>query len=155
MTETTTQMQTLVEKLKREAEAAGVFAQTRAAEGRLECRADGPEPDAFYRVELDGGKVWVSLVMKDRWLSESIEADLMHTGDKLEELLEEELVELGYNGPTPTYEHFRSEAMEFTFRTALPVGLDDASATETARTFLLGYEATFRQLGDMGGEGED
>ena len=38
---------------------------------------------------------------KDRWLSESIEGDLEHTGDELEELLEEELVELDWEGPFP------------------------------------------------------
>jgi hypothetical protein len=130
---------------------ADVFESARVVEGRLECEARGSAAPAFYRLEVDGGRVWVSLVTPDRWLSESIEADLMHTGDKLEELLEEELVDLGYDGPTPTYEHFRSEDKQFTFRTALPGSAEsfDAAGADRARLMLLGYEACFRQLGDM------
>ena len=35
------------------------------------------------------------MLTKDRWLSESIEAEVMHHGDSLEELIEEELIDLG------------------------------------------------------------
>lgn len=141
----------LLNTLAKAADGAGVFAAVRTEEGRLVCDADGAAEPAFYRVEFEGNTAWVSLVTKDRWLSESIEADLMHTGDKLEELLEEEMVDLGYDGPTPTYEHFRSEDLEFTFRTPVRGNasqIDDDFA-DTARQTLLGYEACFRQLGDM------
>jgi len=137
------------------AEAAGVFESVKIEGGRLICKAKGSAEDAYYRVEADNGRVWVGLVMEDRWQSESIEADLMHTGDKLEELIEEEMVELGYNGEMLPFAHFRSEDMLFTFRTPLPVGPEDASFPELARQALLGYEACFRQLGDMDDSGED
>ena len=51
------------------------------------------------------------------WLSESIESDLMHSGDKLDELIEEELVDQGEEPGHISFEHFRSDDMLFTFRT--------------------------------------
>jgi hypothetical protein len=130
---------------------ADVFESVRFGPGGVECAARGASAPAFYRVGFEGGRLWVSLVTPDRWLSESIESDLMHTGDSIEELLEEELVDLGYDGPTLPCEHFRSDDKLFTFRTALPGDADtpDASMGERARVLLLGYEACFRQLGDM------
>lgn len=138
------------------AETAGVFERVAIEGDRLVCEASDSAEPADYRVFFEDGAVWVSLVTENRWLSESIEADLMHTGDKLEELLEEELVDLGYEGPPPTFEHFRSEDMLFTFRTAVPGVAEplDGSMSETTGRVLLGYEACFRQLGDMS-EDED
>ncbi|MEM9066239.1 MAG: hypothetical protein AAGB51_12200 [Planctomycetota bacterium] len=136
-------------RLAEAANAAGVFASAEVKDGRLECAADGSAEPAFYRVEADGGKVYVSLVMEDRWQSESIEAELVHTGDKLDELIEEEMAELGYTGEPLPFEHYRSSDMLFTFRTAIPAEPGDASFHELARQTLLGYEACFRQLGDM------
>lgn len=148
----------LLENLRQRAEKAGVFAGCEIVDGRLDCRADGSAEEAWYRVRWEGGKAWVSLEMADRWQSESIEAELVHTGDKLEELLEEEMVDLGYEGPRPTFEHFRSDDMLFTFRSPLAIPADalgsDASA-EAAAHLLLGYEACFRQLGDMDADGEE
>ncbi|MBZ0170882.1 MAG: hypothetical protein K8E66_00735 [Phycisphaerales bacterium] len=137
--------------IKTAAEDAGVFERARVHGDLLECEASGSAEPAAYRVSFEGGSIWVSLVTENRWLSESIEADLMHTGDKLEELLEEELADLGYEGPTPAFEHFRSEKMLFTFRTAVPGGDEplDESKAETTVQVLLGYEACFRELGDM------
>lgn len=148
----------LLDQVCQQARKAGVFASCEVVDGRLECKADGSAEDAWYRVRWDGGRVWVSLEMADRWQSESIEAELVHTGDKLEELLEEELVDLGYEGPRPTFEHFRSDDMLFTFRT--PVDLKDRTleseaAAESVSLVLLGYEACFRQLGDMDAESGD
>ena len=96
--------------------------------------------------------------MADRWQSESIEAELVHTGDKLDELLEEEMVELGYEGPRPTFEHYRSDDMLFVFRTPVSVSADamsDLKAVDDVVVVLLGYEACFRQLGDMDAENEE
>jgi len=145
-----------IQKIRAAAEEAGVFESVRAEGERLVCVADGAAEHAEYRVTFDGETVWVSLATKDRWLSESIEADLMHTGDSLVELLEEEMIDLGYEGTEPSFEHFRSDEMEFTFRTAVPgVGPEPTPAdAERAGQVLLGYEATFRQLGDMS-EDED
>ena len=74
----------------------------------------------------------------------------MHTGDKLEELIEEELIEHGIEGVRPTFEHFRSDDMLFTFRTAI-----DTDDPNIALNWLLAYEACFRNLGDMDSSGDD
>lgn len=127
-----------------------VFAEVSADADRLRCRALETEVDAFFYVEAEpGGRVWVGMYTPDRWLSESIEADLMHTGDKLEELLEEELIEQGYEGRLDV-EHFRSEDKLYTFRSPLELA-DPASAdtADRAARVLLAYEACFRELGDM------
>ncbi|MEO1007350.1 MAG: hypothetical protein AAFX79_02165 [Planctomycetota bacterium] len=147
--------ETLLDRIAAGAREADVFGDVRKEAGRLACDARSSAEPATYRLEWDGGP-WVSLVTANRWLSESIEADLMHTGDKLEELLEEEMVELGYDGSSPTFEHFRSEDLLFTFRTPLELGDDIASeeAGTRALAMLLGYEACFRQLGDMDDSGE-
>ncbi|GMV27274.1 MAG: hypothetical protein AMXMBFR58_33050 [Phycisphaerae bacterium] len=132
----------------------GLFGPCRVENGRLVCDAKESAAPAQYRVEQDQGRLWVVLVTADRWLSESIETDLLHTGDKLNELVDEELVELGYDGPATSFQHYRSDDKLFTFRTEIPVALESArrseqAAVETAVTFLLGYEACFRRLGDM------
>lgn len=74
----------------------------------------------------------------------------MHTGDDVEELLEEELVEQGLEASRPAVEHFRSDDRLFTFRS--PVAPENA---DTAARWLLAYEACFRQLGDMAGDSDD
>lgn len=149
---------TLLANLRQRAEEAGVFASCQIINNRLDCLADGSAEEAYYRVRWEGGRAWVALEMADRWQSESIEAELVHTGDKLEELLEEEMVDLGYEGPTPTFEHFRSDDMLFTFRSPLSIP-DDALGSEVsakaAAHLLLGYEACFRQLGDMGSQNDE
>ena len=53
---------------------------------------------------------------KDRWLSESIEGDLEHTGDELEELFEEELVELNWDGEVPPFDIFGTTFDNTSFR---------------------------------------
>ena len=137
-------IETLLSAVRQRAERAGVFAGTEVRAGGLVCRAKAAAAPASYRLGEEGGRVWVSLVTADRWLSESIEADLMHTGDKIEDLLEEELVEQGLHGERPAVEHFRSDDLLFTFRTPVPV-------VEAGRVgaYLLAYEACFRRLGDM------
>lgn len=141
------------------AERAGVFGSVKAEGVRVACEAANSAEPASYRVDAVGDAVWVSLVMEDRWQSESIESDLMHTGDKLEELMDEELAELGYDtrsNPGPAYQHFRSEDMLFTFRSRVPLdGLETAAAAERVGQWLLAYEACFRQLGDMDASGDD
>ncbi|MCC6677828.1 MAG: hypothetical protein IT436_11840 [Phycisphaerales bacterium] len=152
MTTTIGQLAGLLERVAEKARASGVFGSVEIKGQRLVCVAKASAEPAAYRVEVDGGKLWVSLVMADRWLSESIESDLMHTGDKLEELLEEELVDQGYTGAPLGFEHYRSDDKLFTFRSALPVDVarpDPAVDTDTVTRCLLGYEACFRNLGDM------
>jgi len=144
-----------------------VFGQVEAGAGvvALVATAKQAAAPAEYRLEWDSGKqaVYVSLVMADRWLSESIESHLVEHGDKMEELLEDELVEVGYfdlgGPPIEHVEHFRSDDKLFTFRAKVPLGehLDDAEATDLTVRLLLGFEACFRQLGDMeaGAEGAE
>jgi hypothetical protein len=145
--------------LKSKADATGDFGPTRVENGRLICEAKESAAPAEYRVEADGGVIWVSLVTADRWLNGSIETDLLHTGDKLDELIDEELVELDYDGPSLGFQHYRSDEKLFTFRSSTQVTTTAAAAAEKAATELVftclrGYEACFRNLGDMAG-GDD
>lgn len=162
MTAITPNLETFLGRVGERARDSGVFGEISLLSDRLVCQAKEPAAPAEYRVGLDGdpGVIWVSLVTADRWLSESIETDLLHTGDKLDELIDEELAELGYEGPSPGFQHYRSDDKLFTFRSALPVGIDAAqrgevAAIELAAVCLLAYEACFRNLGDMQAGDED
>jgi hypothetical protein len=141
----------LLESAAEKCRAAQVFGPIFIHKSTLNCEAKASASEATYRLSLDSDKLWVSLVTPDRWLSQSIEADLVHTGDKLEELLAEELADQGYpdRAPVPPMEHFRSEDKLFTFRSIVPADLADSRAADTAAIFLLAYEACFRRLGDM------
>lgn len=149
-------METAGRALRRCAEIAreaGVFGSVEERGGMIECAAKEAAAPAWYRVEVEGDRAAVSLVMADRWLSHSIEADLLHTGDKMEDLLDEELVELGVkHGGREVQglrvEHYRSEDKLFTFRTPLPWKVEEMTP-ETLAGCLLAYEACFRGLGDM------
>ncbi|MBL1217688.1 MAG: hypothetical protein D8M59_09355 [Planctomycetes bacterium] len=128
-----------------------LFLNATATSDRIECQAAGCVGEAQYRAEWDGSQWWVSLVTADRWLSESIEADLMHTGDAIEELLEDELVDLGLSG-RPAVEHYRSDDLLYTFRSRVGGADETPDAAETADrvfTWLSAYEACFRELGDV------
>ena len=157
MSVTDTGLGTFLETLAREAREADVFANVSVEGERLVCEASESAEQAFYRVEREGNAIWVALVMKDRWLSESIEADLMHSGDKLEELIEEELAEFGVEGERVTFEHYRSDDMLFTFRSKVPVAVDDlaGAAVRAAKAWLLAYEQCFANLGDMTSSDDD
>jgi len=143
--------------IKVNAEKAGVFKDVKINSlGVLQCAALGSEEPAWYRVDQSNGTWNVSLVTANRWLSESIEADLMHYGDPIEELIEEELVDQGYKGKPLEVKHYRSDDMLYTFCSPLPIkGTGDVNAAQIATQCLLAYEAAFRQLGDMGGDGEE
>lgn len=121
----------------------------------LACAAKNSAEPAEYRLFEDGSKLWVSLVTDNRWLSQSIEAHLVNTGDKLEELLDEELYDVGYEGNALSFEHFRSPDKLYTFRSPLPISADAPDAAGIAAKCLLAYEACFRRLGDMDAADED
>jgi hypothetical protein len=131
-----------------------LFDEIRGDAAGLECRARDAAAEAWYRLFREGSQWIVSLVTADRWLSESIESDLMHHGDPIEELVGEELVELGVetgsNPPRVPVRHFRSDDLLYTFETPVP---GDSEAT--VLRYLLAYEAAFRPLGDMSGGDED
>ncbi|TVQ63502.1 MAG: hypothetical protein EA379_03705 [Phycisphaerales bacterium] len=153
-----TSLESFLDKVRVRVERAGVFASVRLRDGLLECEAKDAAAPAFYRLYADGPRLWVGLFTKDRWLSQSIEQDLVHTGDKLEDLIEEELVDLGYEGGPMPCEHFRDHDLFFTFRSPLPFDIDhvaDDRSAETAAICILAYEAAFRPLGDMEGADED
>ncbi|RNC80827.1 MAG: hypothetical protein ED559_03215 [Phycisphaera sp.] len=149
-----TQFSQAIEYARTKAEEAGVFESITLEGGELVCKALGSAEEAFYRLQLRDEGLFVVLDMKDRWQSESIESDLMHSGDSLEELFDEELAELGYEGDTPTYQHYRDDQMRFVFQSHVPIdGKSSGEAGEIASQYLLGYEACFRQLGDMDEDG--
>lgn len=141
------------------AQGVDTFGEVEASPEMLSCAAKGSAEPAFYRLFADAGHLWVALVMDNRWQSQSIEQTLMHTGDKLPDLLEEEFANLDMPGMRPQVDHFRDAAKLFTFRSKVAtldeVERDPVAAAKRAWTFLLAYEATFHQLGDMEGGDEE
>ncbi len=146
----TTGRETVLEKLAACVADTPVFDQVQRSGDSLRCRPKGVESEVYYQISLVGdGRAWVGLYTPDRWLSESIEAELMHQGDKIEELLEEELYDQGYESQLPV-EHFRDEHMRYVFRSLVPIPDDeDELWTTRLKEVLLAYEAAFRPLGDM------
>lgn len=144
----------ILESLSELARGAGVFGAVTVSGDRLSAAAAASAAPAEYRVELEGGAVCVGVFTADRWLSHSIEADLLNTGDDLEELLEEELVEVGYSGPALTIDHYRNDEKMFAFRSRTGVRVTDPGVEERVWKVLKAYEACFRHLGDMNQEGD-
>lgn len=143
----------LLAALREAADASGLFASSELRDDRLRLAAKDAAAEAHYEIERRGDELLVRLLTADRWLSESIESQLVEHGDSLEELLEDELVEIGHeparDGAIPKVRHFRDPARFYTFECPIPVGPD--GPFESARRFLLGWEACFRGLGDMSG----
>lgn len=135
--------------------ASGKFASVDSQDDGIRCQARDVEGDAFYILTRSDAGLTVRFETPDRWLSESVEADLYHSSDSLEELLEESLDELEWpidEIPVTTLRHFRSDDLLYTFENDVPAGGDP---TEVGGTWLLAYEATFRELGDVAGETKD
>lgn len=139
---------------------AKVFARVRRNDDALICKARDVDSETNYRVRVtdEHDLVWVGLYTPDRWLSESIETDLLHQGDKLEDLLEEELYDQGFEARLPM-EHFRSDDKVYVFRSPvfLPKSekLDGEGMIDRVTRVLLAYQAMFRQLGDMSPDEDD
>ncbi|XAM01083.1 hypothetical protein OT109_06775 [Phycisphaeraceae bacterium D3-23] len=126
----------------------------RTADG-LRCDALHVEEECYYAATTEpDGRVWVGWYTPDRWLSESVEADLVHLGDKIDELLEEELLDVGYTGKL-AIEHFRNDDKVFVFRSRLDLPDDVEAAAKTITLTLLAYQACFVELGDMGPDEDD
>jgi len=143
----------LIDSLATAAGRAGVFAAVDTPLGQLRCDAAEVEEEAWYQVGPAGDHagvpcVWVGLYIADRWLSESIEADVLHQGDHFEDLLEEELIDQGYETRL-TVQHFRDDDKVFVFRSPVPADPTDAELQSRLAQTLLAYEACFRELGDM------
>ncbi|MBC03818.1 MAG: hypothetical protein CMJ34_11040 [Phycisphaerae bacterium] len=139
----------LIEALR----ASGRFASVESINDEIRCRA--PEVDADYVLaEGDQGLV-VRFETPDRWLSESVEADLYNSSDSLNELLEESLDELEWPidaVPVTPFRHYRNDDLKYVFEHAIPAHGD---SEKTAMTWILGYEATFIELGDVAGEEDE
>jgi hypothetical protein len=138
------------------AEQGEVFTSARAGESELICTPADCEGEADYRIGCLDGELFVLWTSPDRYLSQSIEGDLMWTGDDLDDCIDEELVDQGWTGGSlGKVEHFRDECMRYVFRSLIPVQIDALSPDKHAGHFLqclLAYEATFRELGDMTGD---
>ena len=123
----------------------GAFARVVCEPAAIECRALTND-EASYRVAHENGQWSVAWLSANRYLSQSIEADLMWTGDKIEELIDEELADQGYTGPElGKVEHFRDQDKRFTFIVRLGASV---AAADLFRC-LLAFDLAFSQLGDM------
>jgi len=133
----------------------GDFAKVTRTDAGLRCDALYVEEECYYAATLDPkGQLWVGWYTPNRWLSGSVETDLVHTGDKIDELLEEEMIDLGLS-ISLRLEHFRSADKLFVFRGRLDLPDDVAQATDLLVTTLRAFHACFVELGDMGPEQED
>jgi hypothetical protein len=140
----------LLDEVVRLAAASRAFALAERRGGVVHCVA-ATNPDAAYEVASEGGDVFVSWVSADRYLSQSIEADLMWTGDDLMELVEEELADAGCTDhPLGRIEHFRDAEKRFTFRSKVVAGADAALVVKC----MVAYATALAQLGDMKEEEE-
>lgn len=144
-------------------------AATSLREGRAFARLDvrapglwahpaGTDADAFYRIELTGaGQVWASWCSPDRYVSQSIEAELMWSRDDLDDMLDEELIDLGWDaGRLKPLKHFRDDDQLFVFRAQLPLnaGALVAGDGENLARCLMAFDRVFSELGDMKGGAE-
>lgn len=138
---------------------AGVFGEVRVEEGRggprLVCAAPASPEPAEFRVDEQDGRLWVSLVTPARYLSQSIEQDLVHQGDKIEDLLADELIDQESTVGRLPVEHFRSVDRLFTFRSPVPVGVGGVGGADVVLRVLLAYAACFGPLGDLSAGGDE
>lgn len=136
-----------------DARASSRFGEVTLLPDAITCAALASSDPAFYRVTRDNAHIWISLVTAARYLSQSIEQDLVHTGDKMAELLHEELIDVEYPQPRELpVEHFRDEHKLFTFRTAVPREDLVGAPVDQARIVWLvlqAFEACFARLGGM------
>ena len=146
------QFDSIVNDLQR----SGRFASVEATDAAVRCRARDVESEAFYVLTRSERGLVVRFETPDRWLSESVEAELYHASDSLDELLEETLDDMDWPvdaAPVGTFRHYRSEDLTYVFEHDVP---DHGDPARTACTWLLAYEATFHELGDVaGGDEED
>lgn len=135
------------------AERSGAFASVTRRGGMVEAAAR-ENPEALFRIEAEADRLFVAWASPNRYLSQSIEADLMWTGDDLNDLIAEELSDQGYSGaPLGRVEHFRDEQKNFVFRSLIPAASGETRADVLVRC-LLAYHAAMSQLGGMKPDGE-
>lgn len=151
--------QALLDAVAERARQSELFESVEVAAGLVRGHAKVVESDCWYQVgpleTVDNtSRFWVGIHTPDRWLSGSIEADLLNLGDKYEDLLEEELVEQGWSGNARLpVEHFRDDDKVFVFRSPVEIdadqALDDPALAERLAQAMFAYESAFRELGDM------
>ena len=147
-------MSDVLNSVQSKARSSGRFGEVRLDGARLACRARDAAAEAWYEVHRDGSAWIVLLRTPDRWLSESIEGDMLEGNDTAEELVDDELVEVGFRGKCQQVKHYRDDDRMYVFRTGIPPeGLADEA--EGIATYLLAFEAAFAQLGDMQGSGKE
>ncbi len=135
------------------------FESVEVKNGEVVCAARGADSPAFYKICIEAGRLCISLVMADRYLSQSIEQDLVHNGDKLGDLLADELIDadvrLPAGCPPLTVDHFRDPQKLFTFRTILPEGLVSAGGLVSVEATALpvpGSQSTTQGATHVGGD---
>lgn len=152
-TQHSTRIESLLDAVAERARGTGLFGTVTRRAGVVEAAALQCPEDAAFRIELAGDGLYVSWVTPDRYMSQSIEADLMWTGDDLSDMIDEELAAVGWNaGPLGKLEHFRNDEKLFTFRSKLPLEPGKADPGQHADVLvkaMMGYEAALRDLGDM------
>ncbi|HCD33655.1 MAG TPA: hypothetical protein DER01_14695 [Phycisphaerales bacterium] len=131
------------------------FASVDVQEELIVCqaKAQDPETQAFYKLCVgESDDLQIGIFTLDRWLSESIEADLVEHKDDIEELLYDEMYELGLEKGLGVF-HFRDEDLQYVFRSQIPLPkdkpIDGPEFVEYVTKVVLAYEATFSQLGDL------
>jgi hypothetical protein len=140
--------------LRDHVQSSGRFSEVRLEPNALRCKAKDAAAEAWYVVDREGDGWAVSLLTPDRWLSESIEGDMLEGRDSAEELVDDELVEVGFPHRCQKVKHYRDDAKVYVFRTPVPLdGIADHAAG--LKTYLLAFEAAFAQLGDMQGSDEE
>lgn len=168
---TVTDFSQLIDALVGKAEELDIFDGVEAQADRVLCFADGPESPAWYMIRFDhfvgGGayddgeeqkpSVTLSWNSKDRYLSQSIESDLVYTGDDLDDMLDEELVDLGWSrGRLDPFKHYRDEEETFVFVFRIPIEQSKLRMQDADDLLkcLQAADLVFSELGDMA-EDED
>ena len=130
------------------ASASGRFASVAQCASGLTCQARCAA-SAHYALERRGSEWVIRLATPDRWLSESIESELVESRDSMEELLLEELKDRDWAEPPVAVKHFRDDLKQYVFEAALMSSPSPATDRTRLATLFLSFEAMFAQLGDM------
>ncbi len=145
----------LLQEVADKARETGAFSSVALDASGVCARFIDTDVDASFRIDFgehwDNGGLEVSMKTPDRWLSQSVEATLVNSGDSLEELIDEELVELGCEDGPLALKHFRDEKMRYVFVSPAPSGAEAG----TLVACLLAYERAFAPLGDFAGDEDD
>ena len=150
MNDLTDQEARLLSDLRVRAQASGQFGTVALAADRLTCTARESTAPAEYAVWRSADGWRIALSTADRWLSESIEGQLVESRESLESLLLDELKDLDWTEGELKVRHFRDEARVYVFEVTLAATASPKDLDRLA-TVLRAFEQTFAQLGDMSG----